>query len=546
VSLLLRLAAEHVWESTAFACAAGLLTLTLKSNRARTRYWLWFAASMKFLVPFALLAGAASHIQWRTEHTALPAFGVEQIRQTQNTPVVIAAEHAVEADGAKMRELKSLAPAVLISAWFCGFAAVLVLYGRRWRRVQASVSAGALLEPAVFGILKPVLMLPEGIANRLTSEQLKAIFDHELCHVECRDNLTALLHMLVEAIFWFHPLVWWVGARLVDERERACDEAVLQAGHAPEVYAEGILEVCKLYLASPITCAAGVSGANLGRRIETILTAKSSHPLTLGRKLLLTAAGILAVATPVVVGLANAPLKAEQQQTYKNVLITRGKNTVSGRPVVGSSARQFVMNTALFDLIGSVYHLQAFQVSGGPAWIHSARFAITANTEGIPTLERMRPLKTILEERFHLKFHWETKELPVYLLTVAESGLKLQRSKETASSGKSGVNIFLNHTMDATGFGIAEMPGRRPGLTNILTDELVRMGINEVVLDRTGLTGLFDFHLEWSLAPSSDPDRPSIFSAVRRQLGLKLESGRGPVEILVIDHADDPTAKPSA
>jgi bla regulator protein blaR1 len=81
----------------------------------------------------------------------------------------------------------------------------------------------------------------------LTSEQLKAIFDHELCHVECRDNLTALLHMLVEAIFWFHPLVWWVGARLVDERERACDEAVLQAGNAPEVYAEGILEVCKLY-----------------------------------------------------------------------------------------------------------------------------------------------------------------------------------------------------------------------------------------------------------------------------------------------------------
>jgi bla regulator protein blaR1 len=158
VSLLLRLAVEHVWESTAFACAAGLLTLTLKSNRARTRYWLWFAASMKFLVPFALLAGAASHIQRRTEHTALPAFGVEQIRQTQNTPVVIAAEHAVEADGAKMRELKSLAPAVLISAWFCGFAAVLVLYGRRWRRVQASVSAGALLEPAVFGILKPVLL----------------------------------------------------------------------------------------------------------------------------------------------------------------------------------------------------------------------------------------------------------------------------------------------------------------------------------------------------------------------------------------------------
>ena len=67
---------------------------------------------------------------------------------------------------------------------------------------------------------------------------------HEVCHVRRRDNLTAALHMLVEAAFWFHPLVWWLGARLVAERERACDEAVLRLGRRPEAYAEGILKVC--------------------------------------------------------------------------------------------------------------------------------------------------------------------------------------------------------------------------------------------------------------------------------------------------------------
>ena len=84
-----------------------------------------------------------------------------------------------------------------------------------------------LLEPGVVGWVKPVLLVPEGIAERLTPRQLEAVLAHELCHVRRRDNLTSAIHMIVEAMFWFHPLVWWIGARLVEERERACDEGVL-------------------------------------------------------------------------------------------------------------------------------------------------------------------------------------------------------------------------------------------------------------------------------------------------------------------------------
>ncbi len=103
---------------------------------------------------------------------------------------------------------------------------------RRYRSICRSPRCplAGRLEPGVFGILRPVLLLPEGITDRLTPAQLEAVIAHELCHVRRRDNLTAAIHMVVETVFWFHPLVWWIRARLVEERERACDEEVLRAG----------------------------------------------------------------------------------------------------------------------------------------------------------------------------------------------------------------------------------------------------------------------------------------------------------------------------
>lgn len=119
----------------------------------------------------------------------------------------------------------------------------------------------AFAEPGVFGVRRPVLLLPAGITDRLTPPQLKAIVAHELCHMRRRDNLGTAIHMGVEALFWFHPLVWWLGARLMEEREHACDEEVLLTGSEPQAYAEGILKICELYLESPLPCVPGVTGA---------------------------------------------------------------------------------------------------------------------------------------------------------------------------------------------------------------------------------------------------------------------------------------------
>jgi uncharacterized protein (TIGR03435 family) len=173
------------------------------------------------------------------------------------------------------------------------------------RPIELRASASSM-EPGVFGIVRPVLAWPTGISHRLDDAHLEAILAHEVCHVRRRDNLTAALHMFVEAVFWFHPMVWWVGARLVEERERACDEEVLRLCRQPEVYAESILKVCEFCVQSPLECVSGVTGADLKKRVIEIMTKRVVRKLTLGKKLLLVAVGMVVVAVPIVLGQAQA------------------------------------------------------------------------------------------------------------------------------------------------------------------------------------------------------------------------------------------------
>ena len=106
-----------------------------------------------------------------------------------------------------------------------------------------------------------------------------------------------------EAIFWFDPLVWWLGVRLVDERERACDEEVLELGSDRQVYAESILKTCEFCVESPLACVSGVTGANLKKRIVRIMTDRVARKLDFSRKPLLSALGLIGVASPVVFGI---------------------------------------------------------------------------------------------------------------------------------------------------------------------------------------------------------------------------------------------------
>ena len=179
-------------------------------------------------------------------------------------------------------------------------------------------------------------MWPEGISRHLDDAQLDAILTHEIQHVHRHDNLAAGIHMVVEAIFWFHPLLWWLGARLVEERERACDEDVLELGSERQVYAEGILKVCEFCLASPLACMSGVAGGNLKKRMVYIMTERMFHKLNFGRKLLLSAVGLVAVAGPITFGLVTAtPTRAQSAAGS------------AGRAPVGAAPRRTCLSACL-------------------------------------------------------------------------------------------------------------------------------------------------------------------------------------------------------
>jgi uncharacterized protein (TIGR03435 family) len=215
-------------------------------------------------------------------------------------------------------------------------------------------------------------------------------------------------------------------------------------------------------------------------------------------------------------------------------------------------------------LIQRAYDVESFQIAGAPGWIKSDHYDIIAKADDNLTSEQVAGpvLQTLLEDRFKLKIHRETKELPVYALTVAKNGLKLQKSSCTpfdvnnppppprpgeklpyicgsVREGGSG----LNWTLEALGMSMTELARN------------LSLRLDRTVVDKTGSKETFDVHLNYARefaaggpGKSSDPtaavdsSRPSIFTAMQEQLGLRLESAKGPVEVLVIDHVEKPSA----
>ena len=287
---MIAIVADHLWQSTVVAAVVALLARALRRNRPQVRYALWLAASVKFLVSFAALVALGAQVGGRSGAVAAPPFAVvidswDAIGQPFSRPAPIVAPSATV--------VAAVFPLMLLAGWLCGCVAIVATWSARWRRIAAAartaapvqhgrelemlarleraagitrpialVSSDGSLEPGVFGIWTPVLLWPRSIANHLDERQVEAILAHEVMHVRRRDNLAAAMHMVVQALFWFHPLVWWIGARLVDERERACDADVIRLGSDPRVYAESILAMCQFYVDSPLVCVAGVTGSD--------------------------------------------------------------------------------------------------------------------------------------------------------------------------------------------------------------------------------------------------------------------------------------------
>ncbi len=477
--------ADHLWQSTLFALVAGLLTLVLRKNRARVRHWVWLAASCKFLVPISFLIALGGQIEWRR---APVESGVSIVMVEVSQPFSGA---SVPLPTTVVRE-RSLLPVVLWGIWACGFIGISGAWWVRWRRVRAAVGAGSAveleipvkvissptpLEPGVFGVFRPVLMLPEGIFDRLTPAQLKAVIEHELCHVRHRDNLAAAIHMFVETVFWFHPLVWWIGNRMVAERELGCDEEVLSRGGEAKVYAEAILNVCKLYVESPLNCVAGVTGADLKKRIEAIMSGRFAARLSFAKKGALAGVGMVALALPVIAGMMAGMMNALPHASIAPSLRMPGppfavkaavpqKAAVPEQRVIPPAEPQRAApvafevvsikpadpagravradggpgtkdpelftceNHSLKALVSMAYAIPYYRVVAA-YWAEEIHFTISAKVPAGATKEQFfLMLQNMLKERFKMTVHRETKEMKMYDLVVAKDGPKLKPSAE--------------------------------------------------------------------------------------------------------------------
>jgi bla regulator protein blaR1 len=575
--------ANHLCWSTVLIFASWLLTFALRKNQAHTRYWIWLVASLKFLVPFSLLVTTGRYIGARIANPIPPpsiSFLMDRI--TQPVPatksIVAAAPSVVQHNG-------NLLAILIFSLWLCGCFAVAFSWARGWRRLRSAVrssspwplaasvpvlSCPSLLEPGIFGIVSPVLLLPEGIFDRLTPEQLGAVVAHEMCHVKRRDNLTFAFHLVVETLFWFYPLVWWIRTRLVEERERACDEAVLQSGSNAEVYAEGILNVCKFYVEPPLACASVLSGTNLKRRIARIMTQPPGTRLTVAREILLATAGFVALAAPVGLGLLFA-LHTSGQLLHATTTPVPSFEVATVKPSkdpgvqIAMSPANFFMKGSLKDLIKYGYDMRSDeQLVGGPSWMNTEFFDVQAkatdtDSKAIDKLNFERQIdqtrlmvQSLLADRFQLKASIQNRERQVYALVVAKGGPKLKEVELSpfpppGTPPPPGAHLpRLGPTapdqFTATAWPMSMMP--------VWLSNFPEIG-NHLVVDQTGLKGNYDFVLNGvsqahqhpaagAAAPEGDTTT-SIFTALQEQLGLKLEPRKAEVEVLVIESVEKPS-----
>src|SRR5579864_2193418 len=280
---------NHLWQSTLVAGVAWLACRTmLRANSPRIRFGVWLVASLKFLIPFAAFVEAGHRVGARRLLTPAQSQQVFDAIGGGSSGFAMAPFRVAPAPQAAIGREDVLLVA-LATLWALGAAVVFFRWLKSWRTIRRAarnaVPAGSFqgvpvmnskdmrderIEPGVFGLWRQSILIPEGMQARLSEAQFQAVLTHEWNHVQRRDNLTAALQMTAEGIFWFYPVVWMVGRRLIEERELACDQAVLEQARA-EDYAEGILNVCKLYSNSPLSCVAGITGADLRTRVESIL-----------------------------------------------------------------------------------------------------------------------------------------------------------------------------------------------------------------------------------------------------------------------------------
>jgi bla regulator protein blaR1 len=373
----------------------------------------------------------------------------------------------------------------------------------------------------------------------------------------------------IGALLTLHPLTAIVLSRIEREREATCDDFVVARTGSARSYARSLARFHDLlWSTSTRLLAPGISGRNssLGNRIEMLLRRgrKFSARPSLAR--LVVSAFLLALllgAVGLVPGwTAIAQTKATLPTFFEVASIKPADPAGRIRGFKASPGRFWAVALPVEVLIEEAYHLDPVQPEGLPSWCKSRQYTIQAvmppDTPHLPPrqLSRLQDqmLRSLLADRFNLKIHWATKLLPVYDLVVAKGGAKMKPARDADYiKGHRSRTVLLPGRYWALGTSSGEIAS---WLTSIL---------GRTVIDKTRLTGRYDFDLRWTpwrseaggMAGGSgfggnagnetgiphppDSSGPSVFTAIRQQLGLKLKPAKAPVKVLVVDHVEPPT-----
>jgi bla regulator protein blaR1 len=451
--------------------------------------------------------------------------------------------------------------------------------------------------PMTYGLLHTVIVLPSD-AEMWEQEDLNRAIVHELEHVRRGDWASHCLVRTICALYWFHPLVWIASCRLAVEAERSCDDAVLSRSEAT-AYADQLVALAQRLSSTPKSpVLAMASRTDLATRIGAVLDDGQRR----GRagRLALALSGfvavlfVLAISPLRMVAGPQSPSVPEWQTAagdkmefeVASIHESKGAFTPPNFPLdPGSSFMnirthepprgRFSADFALRTYITFAYKLSPTRdqmdamLARLPSWVSSERFTIQAKAEGNPTKDQMRlMMQSLLADRFHLAAHFETRETAVLALTLVKpgkTGPKLLSHadgppcdaltpQQGSGSLRSGAEIFPP-ACDIYGMklnGSMRLAASRDTTMERLAATIPTFGsVERPVVDRTGLRGTFDLTIEWTSEPpgAAPPDPnvqpgtqgPTFLEALREQLGLKLESAKAPLQILIIDHVERPT-----
>ncbi len=434
--------------------------------------------------------------------------------------------------------------------------------------------------PLTCGIARPMVVLPAD-ATRWPDDEIRRAVVHELEHVRRVDWFVHVATRVVCALYWFHPLTWIAWRQLSLESERACDDAVLRMAERTE-YAQQLVTLARKHVTpAPFPVLSMADRSDLSARVAAVLDdtqARGRIGLTRGLAVVV-AAGLLTAGIAPLRAAQGAQVPSTQPGAVPAFDVVSIKENKSGDSVQGSRrqpGRIVITNVPLRLNIINFFGLQPQQLTGGPDWIDSTRYDIIAQFSGeMPLTEpgTVGPLQLMMQrmfsERFKLAVHTETREIPIYTLTLARSDRALGPNLRPAATDCEAVmNAMLKSAREGGGpppappqlpdgrpaCGMRFGPGSRLTAGGTSMAALARSMSNQagrIIVDKTGLTGGFDFDLEFTPDPAAagaqppagptDANMPSLFTALEEQLGLKLLPQRGPVEMLVIDRVERPT-----